>query len=307
MNRKQYIRKYQILVVDGDNKALDVSNLRCTFRIEKMGYQAINHSEISIYNLTAKTELMIIKEGMRVIVNAGYENGPYGKIFDGDIFQALRDRENNVDYKLTLNCMDGDNILNNKIVKLTVNAGINQRQMVDQIATQVYTPQQVGYVTKDISDKALPRGKVFFGEPKKYFRQIAQDNNAQFYVNDGQIHISKITDVPEGEALLLTPENGLIGTPQMIDYGITFRCLLNPILKVSNPPMMVKIDNAYIRQQKIQYGQLPTILDQDGLYKIAKLTFIGDTRGEDWYCEATGISSPGKVPMLLATVNQTPN
>lgn len=304
---KQYIRKYQILVVNGENKALDVSSLRCTFRIEKMGYQAINFSEVSIYNLTGKTEQGIIQGGMRVIVNAGYEGGPYGKIFDGDIFQPIRDRENNLDYKLTLHCMDGDSILNNKIVKLTVNAGINQRQMIDQIATQAYTPKQVVHITPDLSDKTLPRGKVFFGEPKKYFRQISQDNNAQFYVNDGQIHISKITDVPPGEALVISPENGLIGTPQMVDHGITFRCLLNPIIKVNNPPMLVKIDNSFIRQQKIQYGQLPTILDQDGIYKVAKLIFIGDTRGNDWYTEVTGISSPGKIPVMLDTFNRSPN
>lgn len=304
---KSYGRKYQILVSNSEGKALDVSNLRCTFRIERTGYQAINFAEISIYNLTGTTEAGIIKEGMRVIVNAGYEDGQYGKIFDGDIFQPLRDRENNLDYKLTLHCIDGDSLLNNRIVKFTVNAGINQRQMLDQIAAYAYTPEQIGHITEDMSDKILPRGKVFFGEPKKYFRQIAQDNNAQFYANDGQLHISKLTDVPAGEALVISPTNGLIGVPQQVDYGVSFRCLLNPIIKVTNPAMLVKLDNSIIREQKLQYGQLPTILDQDGVYKVAKVVHIGDTRGNDWYTEVTGISSPGKIPMMLSTVNQSPN
>jgi hypothetical protein len=301
-----YLRKYQILVVNEENKAIDVSNLRCTFKIEKLGYQAINFGEISIYNLTGNTESAIIREGMRVIVNAGYEDGTYGKIFDGDIFQPLRDRENVVDYKLTLHCIDGDSLLNNKIVKFTVNSGINQRGMIDQIVSQAYTPAQIGTVT-DLDSKTLPRGKVFFGEPKKYFRLIAQDNNAQFYANDGQIHISKITDTAANEAIVYSPQNGIIGTPTQIDYGVSFKVLLDSRIKISNPPMLVKIDNAYIRQQKLIYGQLPTLLDQDGVYKVSKVTHTGDTRGQEWYTEITGVSSPGKIPLMLDTVNMSPN
>jgi hypothetical protein len=301
-----YLRKYQILIVNGENKALDVSNLRCTFKIEKMGIQAINFGEISIYNLTGNTESAIIEEGMRVIVNAGYEDGTYGKIFDGDIFQPLRDRENVVDYKLTLHCIDGDSLLNGKIVKFTVNSGINQRGMIDQIVNQAYTPFEVGTIT-DLDSKVLPRGKVFFGEPKKYFRLIAQDNNAQFYVNDGQIHISNITDIAAGEAIVYSPQNGIIGTPTQIDNGASFKVLLDSRIKISNPPMLVKIDNSYIRTQKLTYGQLPTMLDKDGIYKVSKVVHTGDTRGQDWYTEITGISSPGKIPLMLDTVNMTPN
>jgi hypothetical protein len=304
---KNFIRKYQILVADGDNTALDVSDLRCTFKIEK-GYQAINFAQISIYNLSAKTDEQIIKRGMRVIVNAGYQNGSYGKIFDGDIFQPIREREENVDYKLTLHCMDGLSLLSNKIVKVTVNAGINQRQIIEQIGKESYDATQMGFITPDIDNKTLPRGKVFFGEPKKYLRQIALDNNAQFYACDGQVHISKLTDVSTDEALVISPQNGLIGTPQQTDDGITFRCLLNPNIKVINPAMSIKIDNSYIRQQAIRYGQeYPKILSRDGIYRVAKVTFIGDTRGEDWYSEVLGVTLAGKTPTMMDTVFQTPN
>ena len=62
MSNFLYGRKYRVLVADKDNTALDVSNLRCTFRIEKITNSRANYAEISIYNLSAGTEAQLIKE-----------------------------------------------------------------------------------------------------------------------------------------------------------------------------------------------------------------------------------------------------
>ena len=135
-----------------------------------------NYAEINIYNLTNDTETEIIKEGARVIIEAGYDGfikeetesvaKQYGKIFDGDIIQYVRSREDNVDYVLTLVCLDGDSFLNNNILKTTLNSGVSQRQIVEHIASQAKTPTEVGRISPELSTQKLPRCKVFFGMPK---------------------------------------------------------------------------------------------------------------------------------------------
>lgn len=299
-------RKYKITVgLKGDKGLVLTSDsfepeaLRCTFHIEQVGYQAYYYGEITIYNLTGETEKQIIQEGDKVIVEAGYQNGNYGKIFEGYVFQPMRDRENVVDYKLTLNCINQKAILDHNLVKFTANAGQDPRTQINNIAKQARFPIELGKVTDNLEDVKLPRGKTYFGPPKKYFRDLADHSGAQWFVDDDKVHFSKISDPPAGQALVYTTKTGLIGTPQQIDYGVSFRVLLDPRLKVSNPAMAVKLDQAFIRQQKARLGQILSILDRDGVYRVIGVTHTGDTRGNDWYTDIIGVTSQGKVPAQL--------
>jgi hypothetical protein len=38
-------------------------------------------------------------------------------------------------------------------------------------------------------------------------------------------------------------------------------------------------------------GELPTLLDQDGLYFVAAVVHTGDTRGNEWYTDITGFNT----------------
>ncbi len=315
MSNYLYGRKFRVYIADKENNAWDVSHLRCTFSIEKKARAVSNYAEINIYNLTNENETDIIKEGMRIIVEAGYdgfidtetgektETKQYGKIFDGDIVQFIRSREDNINYVLTLICLDGDSFLNNNILKATLNAGVSQRQIVEHIAAYSKIPTEIGRITPELSTKALPRGKVFFGMPKDYLGNIARDNAASLWVDDGQIYIAKATDIAPGEALVLTPKTGLIGTPQQMQDGVSFRCLLNPAVKLQT---MIKLDNTMIRQAKYQIGQIASKLDDDGQYQVYRLQHIGDTRGDEWYTDIIGVSRYGIAPLMLATPEQNP-
>lgn len=321
MSNILYGRKYRVLVADKKNTALDVSNLRCVFRIEKVALQVANYAEVTIYNLNAETEQAIVKEGMRVIIEAGYqgylttqEQGAaqqtvtpkqYGVIFDGQIIQVLRDREeNNVDYRLTLVCLDGDSFLNNNIVAKSISAGFNQRQIAGIVASSAVTPTEIGRISPDLNAQGLPRGKVFLGMPKQYLRDIARDNNANFWVDDGQVYITKVTDTAPGQVIVLTPSTGMVGVPQQTQEGVSFKSLLNPTIKLM---AMIKLDNTMIRQQKQQIGQIPAVLDQDGQYQAYKVIHTGDTRGKEWYTEVVGVGRYGKIPLMLNSPAQSPN
>ncbi len=302
-NDPQYLRKYRVLVSDKTGTTLDVSELRCTWVVEKKALQAVNYADISVYNLTGATEAAIIREGHKVIVEAGYENSAYGRIFDGDLFQPMWDRENVVDYKLMLHCIDGDSLLHQNFANFSLASGYDYKSIITAMAQKARTKIPIGVISEGIDRKKSPRGKVMFGDPRETFRNIARDNNAQFYINDGQLNIMKITDVPRGQALVISPQTGLIGTPQQIDYGFSFRCLMNPNIRITNPCMMVKLENTVIRQQKAIQGQIVSMLDQDMYGIVIGLKHTGDTRGGEWYTDVTCVTSGGKVPLPLAGLN----
>jgi len=237
-----YGRKCRIYVVNKENDAWEVSNLRCTFTIEKSKLPTINDAEVSIYNLTADTELSLIKEGNRLVIEAGYEGiidtesgqqaetKQYGKVFDGEIVQVLWDREDNVNNKLTLISLDGDSFLNLGFINKTASSEMDQKALINFILTQRTIPTEktamkkqteIGRISSQLSTQKLPRGKVFFGRPRDYLNDIALGNSANFWVDDDKVYITKVTDDVPGEAIVLTPQNGLIGTPQQIRHDVS--------------------------------------------------------------------------------------
>jgi hypothetical protein len=298
-----YGRRYRVLVTSPEGVALDVSRLRCTFRVRKTINQAPNFSEITIYNLNAITENVIIQSGNRVVIEAGYEGNQYGVIFDGDIVQTIRDKEDAVTYRLTLYALDGDRGYNQGFINLSVTKGQSQREIVGNITKSSTVSTPVNNISDGLSPQKLIRGKVMFGMMKDYMRQLAKSNDATFYIEDGRVNIVRMDDLPVGEVVKLGPDSGLIGVPQQADLGISFRCLLNPSIKIAE---IVQIDSSLIRAQVFQLGQVQRALDADGLYRVISVDFIGDTRGDDWYTEATTVSQAGGIPNMMFTSGASP-
>lgn len=322
LDNAYYGRKWQILISLNDGTTIDLTDsnfgqyaLRAQFNVEIQGYTAITYADVTIWNLSAEMDNKIGSQmSGTVVINAGYtaSSAAYGQIFVGQIFQILRDRDNVVDYKLTLHCVDGHGIYNNNVSSFTAAAGLTQQQQIYNVCQQAKSTITVGTITEDLNSAALPRGKVFFGEPKKYLKAIAADNNAQFYVSADSVNITKFTDTatqtltvspPTADNVATNTDAILIGYPQQIPYGINCTILLNPRIKMLNPPMQIQINQATIREQLKQIGQVPTLLEQDGLYKVAKLTHHGDTRGNEWYTDITGIITQGMIPFNMTNPN----
>jgi len=299
-----YGRRYRVLVSNGKGTALDVSDLRCTFEVHKTMMQP-QFSTVTIYNLNSETENQIINEGDTIIIEAGYEGEQYGMIFRGDVVQPIRGKEDGVTYKLTLNSLDSDRALNtDAFVAFSVSKGQTARDIVENVTSRARLPMELGFISQGLSQAKLTRGKVFFGAPKDYLRQLAQSNAATFYMEDGKVNIIQATDYPPNEIVDLAPESGLIGTPMQTDYGVSFKCLLNPRLKLNS---LVRINNSLIQAQTYQFGQIPRALDAEGIYRIIELRHIGDTRGDNWYTECTTVSQAGGViPGLIASPSANP-
>lgn len=300
-----YGRRYRIVVSNSNGIGLDVSDLHCTFNIQKVINQQPPYCTIEIYNLNPETENFIINAGDRVTVEAGYEGSQYGLIFQGDIILPIRDKPDNVSYRLTLYALDSNRQMTTSIVNMTLNKGQSARSLVQNIASKATIPTPLGDISQQISTNQLPRGKAMFGLARDYFRQIAQMNNLAFYAEDGKINLIHASDPPSGEIFDLTPDSGLIGQPSQQDIGVQFQCLLNPSLKINS---MVHIDNSLIQAQAYQVGSStpPRNLDSKGIYRICGITHTGDTRGDSWYTSCTTVSQAGGIPGMISATTGSP-
>jgi hypothetical protein len=241
-------RRYRITVTDSDNKGVDVSELRCTFNITKTIQMQPNTSEISIYNLNAKTENEILMNGKRVTIEAGYEGSQFGLIFDGDILQTIREREDGTTFKLTIIALDSDRPINFEIANYSLVRGQTARSIVDHIVNKAQYPTDLGSISDRLNAQKLTRGKVMFGKASDYLRQVAKTYDLQYYMDDGKLNLIHMDDLPKDEIFELSPTSGLIGTPEQTEFGVSGKCLLNPQIKLNS---LVHIDNRLVRARKI--------------------------------------------------------
>lgn len=288
-----YGRRYRVIVANANGVALDVSNIRCTFNIQKTIMQQPPISEIVLYNLNADTENAIIEEGSRVVIEAGYEGEQYGLIFDGDIVQPIRDKQDATTYRLTLRAIDGDRFINYGFVGFSLIKGQTARTQVGALTSQAKYPSDLGYISKGLDATQLTRGKVYFGLAKDYLSQIAKSQNATYYYENGKVNLIQATDYPQDTIVDLSPSSGLINVPSQSQYGVSFTAMLNPKIKINS---LVHIDNSLIRSQSFEQGQPIRNLDQDGIYRVTSVTFVGDTRGTDWNIQCDTVSQAGLIP-----------
>jgi hypothetical protein len=280
-------------------------SLRCTFEIEMATLQWCWQAVVKIYNLNMSTQNTVIEGGDTVNVFAGYEADslPDALIFQGRIWQPTWEKVDGVDTVLSLRCFFGLFETNSAPLNITFPGGSTHLACVQQVTAMLGIPIE-GIDTDALSKKKLPRGKPTFTNVIQFFAQIAEDNHLHFWWGWNGINMrslipsidtaelvfgppfpNEVTIHPQN-AVLYTPT--LIGTPQQTQQGITFQVLLDSRIKLAQ---MVQLDQSTVRQINRQIGTFPaSLLDQDGLYIVIGIRYIGDTRGNDWYTEVTAVA-----------------
>lgn len=86
INSDQWIRKIGLILFSKQD-GLDLSQFHVRFSVENADVESPNNATIRVYNLSKDTIRQIVQnsEYRSVSLNAGYENGNYGTIFQGQI------------------------------------------------------------------------------------------------------------------------------------------------------------------------------------------------------------------------------
>lgn len=318
-NSKLWKRKCKIYIKATNNAvsdiAVDISNLKCLFTIEKKlgGFSiAKEMCTFEVYNVNPETEKIILKDGYGLTIEAGYENGRYGKIFEGDIIQAVNTIEEE-NFKITILAMSGQEEIASNFVKCSTNSSTRKEQL-KIMGQKARIPIQIEDKTEDYStDNELPRGKVFFNSVEKYYSDYGRRmGNIFFYLDSmrkktkdsteteqkAKIVIQSLMNVISNmSAIELSPETGLIGIPQVCDNGVIIKCLLDPRLTIEG---YVKLKDSMIQRGLVQpfSGQgfnQTAMIDPESEYKIYSIKHMGDTYGDTWISEVIGVGRNHKL------------
>lgn len=306
--QQQWLRKLFLIVSEG-TQGIDLSELRVRFKVTAADAESPNAASIRVYNLADATVKRVQSEYTHVTLQAGYEEGSFGVIFQGTIKQFRTGKENNIDSFLDILASDGDIAYNFGTLNKTLAAGAKQSDVLSAVANQVGLG--VGYLPPDINGsnpQELARGKVLWGMARSQLRRSANTLGATWSIQNGKVQVIPLTGYLPNEVVEISSLTGMIGVPEQTAGGIKLRCLINPKMAVGG---LIKINNKDINRlvesSKNIYGvpynqwagiQYASTLSNDGIYRIYVIEYEGENRGESWYADLTCLAvdqSTGKV------------
>ena len=321
VQQSQYLRKWQLVVANSE-KILDLSQFRIVFNITAEDLETPNEAFIRVYNLalprpgvTAPGASIDTSEFSSVSLQAGYEAGPFGSIFNGTIKQFRRGREEgsgNVNTYLDILAADGDAFYNSGFTNTKIPAGTPQAAIVAAglaSASQTVPTGLAKEANLTGGIEPLPRGKVMVGLTREFLRHTAWSNGWSWSIQNGKVLMYPETGYVDGEAVVLSAATGMIGLPEQTDQGINIKCLLNPKIKVGTRVQINNVDipvaalpinkgNFAVGAAEIASKLRIASLSYDGFYRVLVVEYQGDTRGDPWYCTLTCLAlNPSTNPL----------
>jgi hypothetical protein len=292
-------------------KGLDLSDMRIVFRVSAPDVKFPPTAQIRIYNLSNTTAKQIQNEFQFVILQAGYQSGPYGVIFQGQIKQVKKGRESAIDSYVDIYASDLDLLYNFGLINKNSAGNTDFQQQLQSLNNDV---QKFGASINqdDINGLGglggiLPRGKVQFGLFRDEASKIADSTNTVWSIQNGQIRFTKKrTGSSSGEAVVLNARTGLVMVPEATENGIEAVCLINPNIKAGTK---VQINNADINSTRIVQQGFPSYTEMnfvasvtdDGFYQVLVVEHEGDSRGNPWYSRLTCLAIDNSTGQILGS------
>jgi hypothetical protein len=236
-----------------------LEGLRVKFSIEKSDESYPNKASISIYNLNPSSRAEVEKKGLALVLSVGY-GLELEDIFNGDIARPITVLEG-PDYVTTFEVGDGEKAFQSSRVDVTYKEGTSMKDIFQGLATSL------GQTIKDFSQigpEKILNGLSLSGLSRSHLDELTAKSGLEWSIQDNALQVIKKGGSTNEQAVLLSPESGLIGIPKKKAEGIEFSSLLMPSIR---PGRKVMLQSKFI----------------SGVFRCEKVTHKGDTHENDWF------------------------
>ncbi|QDP66990.1 MAG: hypothetical protein Unbinned3138contig1000_32 [Prokaryotic dsDNA virus sp.] len=253
-------------------QGLSISGHRITFSVTKTDDAEANTMDVQIYNAAPDTRKVLETTDNRVILTAGYMGGEIRQIAVGDITRGST-KLATPDRITTATCGDGLLTLATSRASLSYDGAVSARQIIEDIADRFGL--ELRDTAADLSGK-FQSGWAFVGPARDAMSAVTRRFGLSWSIQNEEIQVTERRGVNTTDAILITPQTGLIGSPEPMDDnrddlkedkeapGIMVTTLLNPLYE---PGGLVVIDSQ-------DYSEAE--------FRIRKVDHNGDTRGDAW-------------------------
>jgi hypothetical protein len=256
---------------------LKVEGLRCEVKADRSLKKEPNTLDLKIYNLSASTRGAMKRTGAKVVVLAGYARGSTGIIFSGEARTTDHVRAS-PDIVTHVQCADGEEALRFAVITAAFKPGVSAREVVSGItaAMGVNKGNAVEEVERVVG-AAFAAGVSFHGKAKDELDALLKKLGLTWSVQDGALLVLPAGGALPGDAVLISPDTGLVGSPDHATPDkkggpslLRFRALMAPNLRCGS---LVQLQSREIH----------------GTYVVQRVVHSGDTHGGEWYSDVEAL------------------
>lgn len=270
--------RFAELTVDTEQDRRIFSDFRIAFEIEKTSESNHNKGKIEIYNLNETSRGLITSIKPNVILEIGYKSlpetiggamatKPLKEIVCKGNCTKVYSEKRGIDFVTVFEFGDGATALYNATLDKSYAANIDSKVIVNELIDSLGVVR--GVVDQTIS-KVFKKGYVASGPSKDQLDNLAKQMGYEWSIQDGELQFLQKNKGTNEDAILLSPENGLLATPIRKDKGIELKCLLNPQIR---PGRKIVLESRTL----------------NGTFVTKKCNYVGDNRHGEFVCKIEAV------------------
>lgn len=249
-----------------------ISELDVAFEIVKsLSPQTPNSAEIRVWNLNADHRKRLQElEKVFVSLEAGYVDGT-SLLFRGDLRDVLSTRDG-ADWITTITSDSGRRARKRRILKsfapgATVQEVLTAAAKAMGVRLGNTAAKTVGAKIQGTQSSSFFNGYALAGAIERELDRLARSCGLEWSIQDDELQFLEQGKPLQELGIELTPDTGLIDSPEPGNKGITeARCLMIPDLF---PGRRIQITSEHVT----------------GIYRAETTKHVGDTAGRDWYVD----------------------
>lgn len=202
-------REIELTIGVPGGEGVKITDLRVVVNARRSHSRTPNEATIKVYNCAPNTINLLKVPGTVVMVAAGY-TGQVAVFFTGDVVRSEGSVEG-PDRVTTIFVKDSVIALRDAKVNLTFKPGSSALDALDAVAACFGLPVRKNL---QITDRVLPRGLAFNMRVRNAMDEICAFLGLEWSAQGSEIQIIKKGGVYSDQAVLLSSNTGLLGSPK---------------------------------------------------------------------------------------------
>lgn len=246
------------------------TDLRVAFEVQRSLAAKPNPGRITIYGLNESSRAAVAIRGTQVRLFAGYRDNA-ALIFGGEVRRCSHTKQDD-GWHSELECSDGLSAWQKRVAASWAR-GTPRRQVVEQAckALGLSLPPGQAQLVSGALDEPLALYGLATHQADLLFRSLG----LEWSVQSGELQLLRTGGVTTEQAVVLTPETGLVGVPE-VEHA------------QSGKSAAVRVTS--LLQPTIAPGRLLQVESRTwtGRVRPSVVEYVGDTHGSDWHVRAEG-------------------
>lgn len=217
----------------GKNNTATVTGLRCSANIDATGGVSSNTMRLAVYGLPLSLMNQLSTVGTQanaryfnnVTVEAGDDESGMTLVFGGTIFSAFVDAQGMPQVAFRVEAAPGPFQAVKPVPALSIKGSADAGGMMGNLA------KQMGFAFENNGVQVKLSNPYFGGTAWTQAMAIARHGNFDLIYEPNKMVISPRGQPRQGDAILISPETGLVGYPMFNQNIVIVRCLFNPAVK----------------------------------------------------------------------------